>query len=70
MEPDMNMPKQVRKAATDVQAALDAGDTDRARYMLGLLVEMVSEPQARWQPWSYYVPRVAEEFGDGERDAV
>lgn len=63
----MNLPKQVRKATSDALAALNTGEVDRTRYILGLLIEMVSEPQSRWQPWSYYSPRVLEEFGEEYR---
>ncbi|WP_207547387.1 hypothetical protein [Mycobacteroides saopaulense] len=64
MEPDMNLPKQVRKAAADALEAINAGEVDKARYILSLLTEMVSEPQSRWQPWSYYSPRILEEYGE------
>lgn len=67
MDPDMKLPRQIRKAIADIKATLDAIDNDphaeRARYQLDLLSEMVSQRPARFQPWSYYRPRVDEEFG-------
>lgn len=67
MDPDMNMPRQVRKAIADIKATLDAIGDDpnagKACYQLDLLSEMVSQRPERFQPWSYYRPRADEEFG-------
>jgi hypothetical protein len=73
VEPDANVLRQVRKAVADIRATLQpladdqAGDeTSSARkalYQLGLLEEMLSQSPERRQPWSYYRPRVDEEFG-------
>lgn len=66
MDPDMNLPRQIRKAIADIKVTLESLDdprADKARYQLDLLSEMVSQRPQRFQPWSYYRPRVQEEFG-------
>jgi uncharacterized protein (UPF0147 family) len=72
--PDMDLPRQVRKAAADINETLKplvdyrehvcADRARKAQYQLEMLVEMVSQSAERRQPWSYFRPRVSEEFGE------
>lgn len=67
MEPDMDMLKQVRKALNDIRATLATDgeavcDPVKALYQLDLLREMIDAQPSTRQPWSFYRPRVDEEF--------
>ena len=64
MEPDMRLDRQVRKG---IQAVIVAMENDQstwqARYTADLVCEMVADyVMGRPQPWSYYEPRIREEF--------
>ena len=70
----MDVARQIRKAAADIRDTLQplvdgrergyAEPARKAQYQLEMLVEMLSQSPGRRQPWSYFQPRVAEEFGD------
>jgi hypothetical protein len=75
MEPDMDLARQVRKAVNDIRATIRllsateySGDAatvaHKATYQLDCLTEMLDLPPRRRQPWSYFQPRVVEEFGE------
>jgi hypothetical protein len=75
MEPDMDVVRQVRKAVNDIRATVrllsatgHSGDAAtiarKASYQLDCLTEMLDLPPQRRQPWSYFQPRIAEEFGE------
>jgi hypothetical protein len=63
VEPNMNVFKQIEKGLDVMNRALAAGDTARASYAAGLIVAMVEGAHAgRPQPWSWWAPRIDEEF--------
>lgn len=71
---NINVARQVRRAAADIDSTLRAlaghqcGDSailaQKARFQLQMLVEMVSQAPERGRSWSYFQPRVMEEFGE------
>jgi hypothetical protein len=75
VEPDMDITRQVRKAVNDIRATLEpfcgtehsdgvSTAARKAAYQLDCLREMLDLPPQRRQPWSYFQPRVTEEFGE------
>lgn len=71
----MDIARQVRKAINDIRKTIEplcgteySGDISttarKATYQIDCLKEMLDLPPQRRQPWSYFQPRVAEEFGE------
>lgn len=59
----MNLLRQLRKAEIAALTALLAKEYDKADYIGWLMCHMRVEAEAgRPQPWSFYSPRVDEEF--------
>jgi hypothetical protein len=60
----VNRTAEVRKGLDDVFAAIMAGETGRALYMLGIINhEMLSSDYRRYPTWEDQQPRIDEEFG-------
>ena len=65
VEPGMNLPKQLRKIDQAIEDRRRAGDHEKADYLTGLRAEMAADAEAgEPRPWSWYQPRVEEEFSD------
>lgn len=54
--------KQVPLALFDMRTALLAGDVEKAKYITECIQEMVSAKLRNRKKWSWYQPRIEEEF--------
>lgn len=63
MEHNMDLARQCRKAAAAALTAKQNGEHEKADCINYLSFRMVCDAQeGRPQPWSFYAPRVEEEF--------
>lgn len=63
IQPDMNVAKQFRKANVQMDAAMQAGQPEKASYIADL-ISMMSESidKGELRPWSEFSPMIDEEF--------
>jgi hypothetical protein len=60
----INLFRQTGKAVRDIEKSLNESKFDKAKLQLDLLNELLDAPKSRRRSWSFYTPRIAEEFGE------
>jgi hypothetical protein len=59
----INVNRQTRRAIRSIIVYLEAGEPEKACFLMDLLNEMLDTVQAgNPKPWSWFVPRFDEEF--------